>query len=140
MTTAKADDMVSFATGGYANQLRTAEMMHRIDANADGKVSQMEWTTYQTKLFGMLDGDASGALDNKEFMTAHRDDVVSFATGGFATALRTNEMFAKLDADHDGQISREEFVSWQSKLFDMMDKGKTRVLGQNEFFGRGPAR
>ena len=86
-----------------------------------------------------MDADNSGALDDKEFMQAHRNDVASFATGGFASALRTSEMLAKLDTDHDGKVSREEFVAYQSKLFDMMDTGKTRMLGQNEFFGRGPA-
>ena len=138
-TTAIADEMVSFATGGYASQLRTPQMMHKIDTNGDGQVSKAEWDAYQQKLFGMLDADSSGALDNKEFMQAHQNDVASFATGGFATALRTSEMFTKLDADHDGKLSRSEFLAYQSKLFDMMDTGKTRMLGQNEFFGRGPA-
>ena len=136
---AGADEMASFATGGYANQLRTPDMMHRIDTNNDGMVSQTEWDAYQQKLFAMLDANSSNALDHDEFMQAHRNDVVSFATGGFAAALRTPEMFAKLDADHDGMISRDEFAAYQSKLFTMMDTGKTRMLGQNEFFGRGPA-
>ena len=134
-----ADEMVSFATGGYASQLRTPEMMHRIDINKDGMVSKAEWDAYQQKLFAMMDSDASGALDNEEFMHAHRSEVTSFATGGFATALRTSEMFAKLDTSGDGKISRDEFAAYQSKLFDMMDTGKTRMLGQNAFFGRGPA-
>jgi Ca2+-binding EF-hand superfamily protein len=134
-----ADPMASFATGGYANQLRTPQMMHKIDTNKDGMVSKDEWDTYQQKLFAMLDADHSGALDDQEFMKAHQNDVASFATGGFATALRTSEMFTKLDGDHDGKVSREEFVAYQAKLFDMMDTGKTRMLGQNEFFGRGPA-
>jgi len=139
-STAMADQMVSFATGGYANQLRTPEMMHKIDTNADGMVSQAEWDAYQQKLFAMLDGDASGALNSEEFMHAHRDDVTSFATGGFANALRTSEMFTKLDNNHDGSISREEFATWQSKLFAMMDTAKTHMLDQTAFFGRGPAR
>ena len=134
-----ADAMASFATGGYADQLRTPEMMHKIDTNKDGMVSKDEWDAYQQKLFAMMDGDNSGALDNNEFMQAHRSDVTSFATGGFANALRTSDMVAKLDADHDGKVSREEFAAYQSKLFDMMDTRKTRMLGQNEFFGRGPA-
>jgi Ca2+-binding EF-hand superfamily protein len=137
-TAATADEMVSFATGGYASQLRTPEMMHKIDTNQDGMVSQSEWDAYQQKLFAMMDADSSGTLDNQEFMQAHRNDVASFATGGFANALRTSDMFTKLDANRDGNVSRDEFVAYQSKLFDMMDTGKTRMLGQNEFFGRGP--
>ena len=136
---AMADQVVAFATGGYASQLRTPEMMHKIDTNADGMVSQGEWDAYQQKLFSMLDADNSAALDSTEFMKGHHNEVASFATGGFANALRTSEMFSKLDADHDGKVSRDEFLAYQSKLFDMMDTGKTRMLGQNEFFGRGPA-
>lgn len=136
---ALADDMVSFATGGYANQLRTPEMMHKIDTDKDGMVSQAEWDAYQQKLFAMLDADNSTTLDTKEFMQAHRNDVASFATGGYATALRTSEMFAKLDVDHDGTVTRQEFLVYQSKVFNMMDTRGTHVLGQNEFFGRGPA-
>jgi Ca2+-binding EF-hand superfamily protein len=136
---ALADDMVSFATGGYANQLRTPEMMHKIDTNADGMVSKAEWDAYQGKLFGMMDADSSGALDKEEFMHSHPGDITSFATGGFANALRTTEMFAKLDTNHDGKISGTEFTAYQSKLFDMMDTAKTHMLGENAFFGRGPA-
>jgi Ca2+-binding EF-hand superfamily protein len=135
-----ADDVVAFATGGYANRLRTPEMMHKIDTDRDGMVSKAEWSSYQQKLFAMIDADSSAALDNKEFMHAHRNDVASFATGGFANALRTSEMFAKLDADSDGNISRDEFVDYHSKLFETMDTRRTGMLGQNEFFGRGPAR
>jgi Ca2+-binding EF-hand superfamily protein len=132
-----ADQLVSFATGGYASGLRTPEMMHKIDANGDGKVSKEEWQSYNEKLFAMMDVDKSSALEAREFMHPPKE-VVSFATGGFANALRTQEMLTKLDVDHDGKVSREEFLEYQSKVFDMMDTGKTRVLGQNEFFGRGP--
>jgi len=137
---ATAEEMASFATGGYANQLRTPEMMHKIDTNADGKVSKAEWDAYQQKLFAMMDANASGSLDQQEFMHSHSGDVVSFATGGFANALRTTEMFAKLDTNHDGSISSAEFAAWQSQVFAMMDTAKTHMLDQTAFFGRGPAR
>jgi EF-hand domain pair len=136
---AVADELVSFATGGYASGLRTAEMMHKIDANGDGKVSKAEWDDYQRRLFAMMDADESGALDSQEFMHAQSKQIVSFATGGFASALRTQEMLARLDTDHDGKVSREEFTAYQSKVFDMMDTGKKRYLDENEFFGRGRA-
>ncbi|HTC78339.1 MAG TPA: hypothetical protein VK657_06950, partial [Terriglobales bacterium] len=65
--TALADDMVSFATGGYATGLRTMEMMHMIDANKDGMVSKDEWMAYQQRVFKALDKDGDGSLDTKEF-------------------------------------------------------------------------
>jgi Ca2+-binding EF-hand superfamily protein len=115
-------------------------MMHKIDTNADGMVSQTEWDAYQQKLFAMMDADTSGALDKQEFMYSHPEAVASFATGGFANAFRTSEVFAKLDANHDGSITSMEFSSYQSQLFAMMDTAKTHMLDQTAFFGRGPAR
>ena len=131
-----ADDRVSFATGGYATQLRTPQMMDKIDANGDHVVSKTEWDAYQERLFMMLDIDKSNALEKTEFMGENKA-MVSFATGGYATALKTPDMWSRLDADHDGKISRTEFMTYQTKVFDAMDTGKTRMLGQSEFFGRG---
>ncbi len=69
-----ADDMASFATGGYASGLRTHDMMHKIDANADGMISKDEWLTYQEKVFAMLDKNKSGTLDAKTFISADGGD------------------------------------------------------------------
>jgi hypothetical protein len=136
-TAVSADQLVSFATGGYASQLRTPEMMHKIDTNSDGMVAKAEWDAFQEKLFSMMDADKSGALSSEEYMRASRTEVTSFATGGFANALRTKEMLSKLDTDGDGQVSRAEFTTHQSKVFDMMDTGKKQMLDKTAFFGRG---
>jgi hypothetical protein len=137
-TVALADDKVSFATGGYAT-MRSAEMMDKIDANGDNKVSDAEWDAYQKKLFVMMDLDNSRALNRKEFMRAHKEEVVTFATGGFANTFRTTDMFTKLDTNRDGQVSETEFVTWYAQMFDMMDTVKDRNLRRDEFIGRGPA-
>jgi hypothetical protein len=133
-----ANEMVSFATGGYASQLRTPEMMNKIDANGDHVVSKSEWDAYQERLFRTLDVDKSSTLEKREFMGGESKTTASFATGGFSNALRTPDMWTRFDADRDGKISHAEFLSWQTEIFDMMDTGKTHMLGQNEFFGRGP--
>jgi hypothetical protein len=69
-----ADDMVSFATGGYARGLRTEAMMHKIDTDGDGTISQDEFMAYELKIFEMMDTS-----------TAHKGMVGTqemFATGG----------------------------------------------------------
>ena len=128
---ANADDMVAFATGGYATGLRTMEMMHMIDSNKDGKISKDEWVAYQTQLFTALDKNKDGILDTQEFYGDPKP--VDFATGGYARALETKQMFGKIDANGDGKVSREEYINFQVKVFDMMDTNKKHELGVADF-------
>jgi len=131
MNTAIADDSVALATGGYATSLRTMEMMHMIDANKDGKVSKDEWVAYQTRLFMALDKNGDGFLEVEEFYGNPK--AVDFATGGYARALETKQMLGKIDANGDGKVSREEFMNFQMKVWDMMDTNKKQELGVADF-------
>jgi hypothetical protein len=133
---ARADDSVSFGTGGYANGLRTKEMMHKMDTNNDGMVSRDEWTSFQEHTFNALDKDKSGFIDQAEF-TATSDASFAFATAAYARGLMTKEMFTKIDADSDGKISREEFLSYHRKIFDMLDKQKKGMVGLVDFIRPG---
>ena len=132
---AYADDMVSFATGGYARGLRTMAEMHKVDADGDGTVSKAEWLAYQEKVFAALDKKKSGVVDEKEFLSPS-SDMATFATGGYARGLQSKAMMHKIDTDGDGTVSHDEFIAYQSKAFDMMDKNKTGSLGPQEFLGK----
>lgn len=135
-----ADDMVSFATGGYANALRTKEMMHKIDVNGDGMISRDEWVAFQEKIFAMLDRNKTGKVDEKEFTSGtSKAEIASFATGGYATGLMTKAMMQKIDTDGDGTVSHDEFIAYQLKIFDMMNTSTVHkgMLGPGEFFATG---
>lgn len=136
----RSDDMVAFATGGYASGLRTEAMMHKMDTNHDNQVSRKEWILFQDKVFAMLDTKKTGKLDESEYMAAS-PEVASFATGGYASGLLTPEMFKKIDTDADGTIQRQEFLSYQLRIFDMMDTSSAHkgMLGPGEFFATGGA-
>jgi Ca2+-binding EF-hand superfamily protein len=136
--TAHSQDMASFATGGYASGLQTKAVMHRMDVNHDNMVSRKEWVAFQRKVFAMLDKHRTGEVDESEYMSAY-PDVAAFATGGYASGLLTREMFRKIDADGDGKISRREFLSYELKIFDMMDTSRTHkgMLGPAQFFATG---
>lgn len=133
---AMADDSVSFGTGGYATGLRTKEMMHKMDTNGDGMVSKDEWTSFQEHTFNTLDKDKSGFIDQAE-LTATSDASFAFATAAYARGLMTKEMFMKIDADGDGKISREEFLSYHHRIYDMLDKQKKGMIGLVDFIRPG---
>jgi hypothetical protein len=129
-----ADDMASFATGGYASGLRSEKLMHKMDTNGDGMVSKDEWIAYQEKVFAMLDKNKSGTLDAKAFIDPTGGELVGFATGGYARGLRTKAMMHKIDTDGDGTISHDEYIAYQSKVFDMMDTSTSHqgMIGKDE--------
>ena len=131
---ALAEDMVSFATGGYASGLRSEELMHKMDANGDGMVSKAEWLAFQEKAFAMLDKSKAGKINAKQFISADGGDMVSIATGGYARGLRTEAMMHKIDTDGDGTVSHDEYITYQTKVFDMMDTSTTHkgMLGKEE--------
>jgi len=132
---ARADDMVSFATGGYATGLRTAETMHAIDTDGDGTVSQEEWTAFQNRVFSALDKNNTGFIDAKEFY-GEPMSMGSVAPGSFIRGLRTKDMYMKIGPNAEGKISREEFLRYQQKIFDMMDKDKNKQLTAGEFISK----
>src|ERR1700734_1421261 len=132
---AHADDMVSFATGGYARGLRTMAEMHKIDTDGDGTVSKAEWLAYQEKVFAALDKKKSGVVDEKEFLSPS-SDMATFATGGYARGLQSKAMMHKMDTDGDGTVSHDEFIIYQTKVFAMMDRDKAGSLGPQEFLGK----
>jgi EF hand len=129
---ARADDMVSFATGGYATGLRTMDTMHMIDTDKDGTVSQEEWTAFQNRVFSAMDKNNTGFIDAKEFY-GEPMDMASVAPGAFIRGLRTKAMFNKIGPDAEGKISREQFLRYQQKIFDMMDHDQTKRLTAGEF-------
>jgi hypothetical protein len=132
---AVADDMVEFATGGYASGLRTMDQMHKIDTDGDGTVSKAEWLAYQEKVWAALDKNKKGSVDEKQFLSPS-SDMATFATGGYARGLQTREMMHKIDTNNDGTVSHEEFIAYQTKVFDMMDKNHQGSLGPQEFLGK----
>jgi hypothetical protein len=135
-----ADDVSSFATGGYAAGLRTKEMMNIIDTDGDGTISRVEWDAYQEKVFKALDTHKRGRLSTTIF--AGRTEVrlgTSLATGGYARGLSSAELAHKIDANGDGWISHEEWMTYQGKIFDMMNTSVTHkdALGVEEMFATG---
>jgi hypothetical protein len=74
-------------------------------------------------------------LQFHQFLTPS-SDLVTFATGGYARGLQTKAMMHKIDADGEGTVSHDEFIAYQTKVFEMMDAGKSGVVGPQAFLGK----
>jgi Ca2+-binding EF-hand superfamily protein len=129
---------VIYPTQGYMDGLKTREQMDLIDTNHDGKVSREEWIAYQERFFEALDKNKDGYLEPDEFFRTAQDNVIPFATLGYARGLMTETMFGKIDADHDGKLSKKEFIDYQLKIFDAMDTDKKQVLNIADFIVQKP--
>ena len=72
--------------------------------------------------------------------SAMADDTVSFATGGYASGLRSKEVMNSIDTDGDGTISRAEWNTFQDKVFTALDVHKRGSLSASIFVSRRCAR
>jgi hypothetical protein len=66
---------------------------------------------------------------------AGQDDMASFATGGYASGLRTKEMMNAIDVNKDGMISKDEWVDFQEKVFTAVDEDKSGSISKKEHMG-----
>jgi Ca2+-binding EF-hand superfamily protein len=91
--------------------------LERADADNDGAVTREEFTTARAELFARLDRNADGYLDE---------------TDRQERAARHAGTRAHLDSDRDGKISKEEFVSGPTPMFDHIDTDHSGVLDAQE--------
>lgn len=66
------------------------------------------------------------------------DAMASFATGGYASALRAESVMHKMDTDHDNMVSRKEWIAFQNKVFTMIDRHRTGGVDESEYLSAKP--
>ena len=94
-------------------------------------------STCQTKRF-------TSVLTMLLFLSGSRtvlaDDTPSFATGGYARGVRTEQMMNAIDTDGDGSITRAEWDAFQEKVFASLDTHRRGSLSAEIFVSRRCAR
>ena len=104
------------ATFAQSNEIATGNMhfdAKDMDTNGDHMITREEMVAYAEKQWDMM---AQGK-DTIPIAVAAKD----FATGGVNFKART------IDTDHDGTISKAEFVAYAGKKFDSMKKTDNMV-------------
>ena len=120
---------LAFAAGAGAqsNNFATGNMHFNaaeIDANGDHMISKDEFMQFGEKMWGMMSNGAPT-------ISIH-DAAQDFARGNMRFSAKM------MDADHDGTISKEEFMSYGERKFDKMSKNGMMTTGDaTKYFSRG---
>jgi hypothetical protein len=108
--------LLAAGAGAQSGDFATGNMHFNprdMDANRDNMISKDEFMAYGAKLWGSLSNGASTiSVDAAE---------ADFARGN----MRFNAK--AMDTDHDGTISKDEFMTYGGKRFDML-KGKDGLM------------
>ncbi|WP_181699719.1 EF-hand domain-containing protein [Chthonobacter albigriseus] len=102
-------------------------MMERFDTDKDGKITQAEIDAVQTERFKAATADGNQTLSIAEFEPLFNQE-------------RREQMvraFQRLDADGDGQVTREEFDDRTAGMVARMDRNNDGALSREDRGQRG---
>lgn len=115
--------------------------MQHLDANHDGNISRDEFLAGPIERFNRLDANHNGIIEASE-IPQHREHGPGGPEGGppGPGGEHMRHGFADADANHDGKISREEFVAQAHAMFDRIDANHDGRLTQDELAAAHPRR
>src|SRR6202022_1002008 len=116
LVTSAAALLLAGGASAQSNEFATGNMhfdAKDMDTNGDHMITRDEMIKYAEKQWEMM----AHGKDTIPIAVADKD----FATGGVNFKARS------IDTDHDGTISRDEFVAYSGKKFDRMKKTDNMV-------------
>lgn len=105
--------------GASAPSSRLIEQLHAADANHDGVVTRAEYAAWRTAQWQRMDRNGDG------FFT--RDDLPAMLRDRW-DSQRIAKLREDFDRNHDGRISRAEFVNGPMPGFDLADTNHDGVV------------
>lgn len=126
-----------YAAGGHGGKggMRGMNMFQQLDADGDGTVTKAEFDAFSQARFAELDGDADGALTQEEIL-AHRGEGRRGGMRGAPTEEQRAEMAARMierrDTNGDGQLSADEIAA-PVDMFAALDADEDGLLSREEF-------
>ncbi len=110
-------------------------MLERFDADRDGALSAVEIQTMRGTLFDRFDGNGDGVLDAQEQKSL---------SARFKRAASAGKELLNADTDHDGRLTREEYLQSPRPLMEQADTNhdghltREEMIAAREQFKRGP--
>jgi Ca2+-binding EF-hand superfamily protein len=136
----------SFAAGDpVKHQKRIHRMIHRADANRDGRVSEAEMANALDASFAVLDSNGDGVLSKAEVdnrkasYKAYRLHVKAerkagqHVVGVIRMPKALGKRFDRVDANGDGVISKAELARIAQHMFKRRDHNKDGYISVADF-------
>lgn len=105
------------------------EMFDKMDSNQDGKLSLDEMPDHRQKYLDKMDMDNDGFISKEE----------AEAKRGGHHKNRMAMMMQRLDSDGDGKITRSEFTSHATEMFNKADENGDGVVTEDEIGNMKPS-
>jgi coproporphyrinogen III oxidase len=100
---AQASSSTDFATGGMHFSAKA------MDTDNDGMISKDEFMKYHSDMWDKMTKDSNGSM-------ATADVGKAFSRGGMHVSVKA------MDADHNGTISKDEFMSYEANHWSLLPK------------------
>ena len=134
------------AGGAGRSSALAGQILSQADKNGDKKISRDELLGLAEAWFDKLDATKAGVVNQEQFVARLAEILPAPAAGGgggqegrrggfgggFSPAAG---LFAAVDADKDGSVSRGDFKDAFAKWFGEWDKEKTGALGEEQLRG-----
>lgn len=104
---------------------RVARLIQAADANADGDVTKDEFSAFRAKQFPRLDRNKDGRISIA--------DVPERLQNRVRDKVENGDVIAGFDLDGDKQVSRKEFETGPTLIFDNYDTDKNGTITKAEF-------
>jgi Ca2+-binding EF-hand superfamily protein len=101
-----------------------AELLAKADTDHDGRVSHDEFVAARAARFDKFDRNHDGFIDTADiprFLRANADRMQKFQA-----------VLNAADTDHDGRVSRDEYMAAGTRLFGLIDTNHDGYIDQNE--------
>ena len=118
---------VTLTGAGYAladeRGPRGAERFERLDADSSGSVTFAEFSAPMMERFNRADADDDGVVSAEE---------IAAAIEGRRAERMAERLIERFDIDGDDQVSADELVNRQEKMFALMDRDDSGAVTEDE--------
>ncbi|HEY4342521.1 MAG TPA: EF-hand domain-containing protein [Steroidobacteraceae bacterium] len=109
---------------GARSSMDPMAMFEQADVNHDGLISRDEYYAARGVRFGKLDRNHDGELNDADFPRLTKR--------GGSRAEKLHELLQRIDVDHDGSVSRDEFVKAGEVVFNLVDVNDDGLIDKAE--------